>query len=501
MENVLEWLDERAQRTPDAVACADATNCCTFAELHGAVRSIARSVARQWAPGSIVAFYAEKSVDVLAGMLGAARAGCCYSVLDVRQPAARLHAMLDVLQPCAVVSDAAFYDHAAQMLDGTPYEVCDIASLRAGGQGDANADELLEQVKPGRGDALYVNFTSGSTGVPKGVAVSHGSVIDFISNFVDVFGITARDRIANQAPFDFDVSVKDIYGGLATGASVHLIPREYFSVPVQLMDYLCERQVTVCTWAVSAMCFVTTLGGFEYRTPDTVRLVVFSGEVMPPKHLRKWQAALPDATFANVYGPTEVTCNCTYWIVPAGFDGDVLPVGRPFAHAQVMLLDEQDVLVTEPGGQGQICVGGSGVALGYVHDPVRTSESFTVNPVDGTGRIYRTGDLGFWNEAGELMFLGRADHQIKHMGQRIELGEIEHVAQELAGVSRAICLYDDARKRIRLFYTGEVAKDDLVAFLKDKLPSYMVPNKTVQLDQMPLNKNGKVDRSALAQMR
>lgn len=161
-------------------------------------------------------------------------------------------------------------------------------------------------------DPLYINFTSGSTGTPKGVAVCHRSVIDFIGSFTSIFGITQDDVLANQAPFDFDVSVKDVYGGLATGATVQMIPREFFSVPVNLMDFLVEREVTVCTWAVSAMCFVSMMGGFDYRVPTTIREVIFSGEPMPPKQLAVWRAALPDATFVNVYGPTEVTCNCTY---------------------------------------------------------------------------------------------------------------------------------------------------------------------------------------------
>ncbi len=496
MENVLEWLESSAHRDACAVAVSDAETSITFAQLLDRARNVGSFLAAHVAPGRPVALYLEKSCDALCGMLGAAYAGCPYSVIDVRQPAARLDSILASLDPGFVLTDRAFAQLAGEAFEHTEYAPTPVEEV----WDEPADDDLLAAVRPSRESALYINFTSGSTGTPKGVMVSHGSVIDFIGHFTDLFGFSSSDVIANQAPFDFDVSVKDIYSGLAVGAAVHLIPREYFSVPVQLMDFLCDRNVTVCTWAVSAMCFVSTMNGFDYRCPDTVRLVAFSGEVMPPKHLAKWRAALPQARFVNVYGPTEVTCNCTYWEVPASFDGDVLPVGRPFPHAKVFLLDEDDRLVDQAGVQAQICVAGSGLALGYVNDPARTAEAFCDNPIQPGERMYRTGDLGYYDEAGDLVYAGRADHQIKHLGQRIELGEIEAVAQECPGVSRACCLYNEKRKRILLFYVGERSKDELVAYLHDKLPSYMVPNKTTQLDQMPLNKNGKIDRAALAQL-
>ena len=510
MNSVVEWLETAAQRTPDAVACADVDTQLGFAQLLANAQAVGGHLTKLAEPGVPVALYLEKSTTALGAMLGAACARCPYSVLDVRQPSARVHAILESLQPALVLTDAAFADEAAQVLADTGLEIVRIEDLLAEPSEDACAtagthaggSEALQErrASASRDDALYINFTSGSTGVPKGVMVSHGAVVDFIGNFTEVFGFTADDVIANQAPFDFDVSVKDIYGGLAVGAAVHLVPRDYFSVPVKLMDFLCERRVTVCTWAVSALCFVSTMNGLDYRTPDTIRAVIFSGEVMPPKHLAIWRAALPHALFANVYGPTEVTCNCTYWIVPEAFDGDVLPIGRPFAHCQVFLLSDEDALVEAPGQQGQICVEGSSLALGYVNDPERTAQAFTDNPLAPGTRIYRTGDLGYWNEDGQLVYAGRADHQIKHLGQRIELGEIDAAAQACPGVSRACCLYNEKRKKLLLFYVGSADKEALVEHLRAQLPGYMVPGKVSHIEQMPLNKNGKIDRAALAEL-
>ena len=508
MNTVVEWLEASAQRTPDALAVADVDTQLSFAQLQQRAQAAGSYIAAHAQPGQPIALYLEKSTAALCGMLGAAYARCPYSVLDVRQPAARVQNILAALQPALVLTDGAFAQDAAAMVDAfnQAADHTNSAPLPLVGLDELFStpidNDLLAQRRATacRDDTLYINFTSGSTGMPKGVMVAHGSVIDFISEFTRVFGFTANDRIANQAPFDFDVSVKDIYGGLCVGAAVHLVPRDYFSVPVKLMDYLCERDVTVCTWAVSALCFVSTMNGLEYRTPEHIRAVIFSGEVMPPKHLAIWRAALPHALFANVYGPTEVTCNCTYWIVPDNFEGDVLPIGRPFAHAQVFLLDEADALVETPGQQAQICVTGSGLALGYVNDPERTTQAFTDNPLKPGQRMYRTGDLGYWNDQGQLVYAGRADHQIKHLGQRIELGEIEVAAQACDKVDRACCLYNEARKKLVLFYAGEASKQEVTQHLHERLPDYMVPGKVRQLDQMPLNKNGKIDRAALAEL-
>ena len=503
MNSVVEWLEAAAQRTPDAVACADVDTQLTFAQLLERAQIMGVYLTQHAQPGVPIALYLEKSTQALCAMMGAALARCPYSVLDVRQPAARVHAILEALEPALVLTDAAFADEATAALEGTGLDIVRIEEVLTGTEagGQAAGTALAQRrASASRDDALYINFTSGSTGVPKGVMVGHGSVIDFIGHFTKIFGFTADDVIANQAPFDFDVSVKDIYSGLAVGAAVHLVPRVYFSVPVKLMDFLCERSVTVCTWAVSALCFVSTMNGLDYRTPETIRAIIFSGEVMPPKHLAIWRAALPHALFANVYGPTEVTCNCTYWIVPDGFDGNVLPIGQAFPHAQVFLLDDNDALVEEPGTQGQICVAGSGLALGYVNDAERTALAFTDNPLAPGQRIYRTGDLGYWDNDGQLVYIGRADHQIKHLGQRIELGEIDAAAQGCEGVSRACCLYNEKRKKLMLFYMGSCDKDALVEHLRAQLPSYMVPGKVRQLEQIPLNKNGKIDRAALADL-
>lgn len=256
-------------------------------------------------------------------------------------------------------------------------------------------------------------------------------------------------------------------------------------------------------WAVSALCFVSIMRGFDYAVPETVRLVAFSGEVMPPKQLERWRAALPDATFVNLYGPTEVTCNCTFHVIDRAYArGEVIPMGKPFANNDVFLIGANGELVTAPETPGEIYVGGPELALGYYRDPERTAEAFVPDPreaADGQ-TVYKTGDLAHYDEAGDLVYLSRVDHQIKHMGQRIELGEIDAAAHACDGVERACCIYDHARQRIRLYYTGTAEKDALSTALHEALPPFMMPNTIKQIDAMPLTKNGKIDRTALAEI-
>lgn len=499
MTNVLEWLEARACELPDKIAFADETSEICFLDLMRRSHAVGSYLAGIVDERSPIACYMEKSTLALTAMFGAVYARCCYSIIDVRQPASRARAIVDKLAAPVVIADAKNFDAAWEAFDGY-LVICleDIVDTRAD-------SSMLAQRRAAAldTDPLYINFTSGSTGTPKGVAVCHRSVIYFIGSFVSIFDITKDDVLANQAPFDFDVSVKDIYSGLATGATVQMIPREFFSVPVSLMDFLVEREVTVCTWAVSAMCFVSMMGGFEYRVPTTIRAVIFSGEVMPPKQLAIWRSALPDAMFVNVYGPTEVTCNCTYHIIVRDYDKDeVIPMGRPFPNERVFLLDEDDQLVDLPGIEGEICVVGTCLALGYYNDPEKTSEAFMQNPLTPAfpETMYRTGDIGMLDEAGRFVYRGRKDHQIKHLGQRIELGEIDVAAHGIDGVKRACAVYDERKKRILLFYAGTCEKEALADALKELLPQYMVPNKIRKLDGMPLNKNGKIDRQALLDM-
>ncbi len=433
------------------------------------------------------------------GFLGAVYAGCGYSQLNLRHPSSRISAILESLGTGIVVTDKAHFSALSEM--GLTQQIFLLEDLLKTEPDEA----LLLRIRKSMIDLdpLYVNFTSGSTGTPKGVVVCHRNVIDFIPVFVRTFGIQESDILANQAPFDFDVSVKDIYSSLFIGATVAIIPTPYFTQPTVLMDYLGDSKVTILIWAVSALCFLTTMNALAYRTPGTIRMIMFSGEIMPVKHLRKMKKYLPDAVYVNLYGPTEITCNCTYYILDREFqDHESIPIGVPFQNERVFLLDEQDREVTESGSVGELCVSGSSVALGYWRDPERTNSVFTQNPLnqDIYERIYRTGDLVRICENGDWVYVSRKDFQVKHMGHRIELGEIETRLMAMDEVERALVTYLHDKGRILAFLCGTASKESIVEALRVDLPEYMIPNLFCFVDQMPLTKNGKIDRAALMEI-
>lgn len=496
--NILELLENSARCYPKRLAFGDTEKDIIFEALLTAAKSVGTVLADKIQIAEPAAFYMDKSVDAVCGMFGTIYAGGFYSFLDVKQPQARTESVLNILEPKVIFTTAEHYEKISGY--NTNAEVIILEELLAE---NMEADEAkLRTIRRNFQDVnpLYVNFTSGSTGVPKGVVVSHRSVIEFISCFTEIFGITENDIIGNQAPFDFDVSVKDIYSGLMTGAKVQIIPKKYFSMPTNLMDYLADKEVTTLIWAVSAMCFVSVMKGFEYRLPEKIHTVMFSGEVLPIKHYRIWKKFLPNAKFVNLYGPTEITCNCTYYVLDREFgDADVIPMGKAFPNEKVFLLDENDQLVTEKGVQGEICVGGTALALGYYKDRERTDQVFVQNPLNKAYNemIYRTGDLGKYNEDGDLIYVSRKDFQIKHLGHRIELGEIEAVTMTCEGVTRTCCIYDSEKQRLILFYTGEREKVELMKELRTVLPPFMLPNSLVLVEEMPLNKNGKIDRNKL----
>lgn len=441
-----------------------------------------------------VPVYMEKSISTLEVFFGALYAGGFYSLLNVGLPDARLNQIISVLDVSYIVTDLEHLGDAKKYFGDKKIYVYEELV-----KGDID-EELLGSIRSKKLDVdpVYANFTSGSTGVPKGVVVGNKSIIDFIDNFVDTFGINESDIIANQAPFDFDVSVKDIYPALKTGATLVIVPKELFSRPAELLDFLVLNKVTTMTWAVSALCLITTFHGLDYKVPSTVKRIMFSGEVMPMKHLKDWMNHLPNTTFVNLYGPTEITCNCSYHIINRDREYEKIPIGGAFNNEEVFLLNDKNELVTNQDEKGEICVRGSALALGYYKNSEQTNKAFVQNPLNDRyiEYIYRTGDLGYYHE-NDLYFGGRKDFQIKYLGHRIELEEIDKAIGNIKEVERVCTIFKEEKNRLCAFYIGDIETKELHEILSKELPVFMIPNRFVKLDSMPLTKNGKIDRKAL----
>jgi len=502
IQNILCYLEESEKAYPDKPAFSDEHTRLTYKELLSLSRRIGSFLGRKTGPRRPIPVMTEKNAYTLGAFMGIVHAGCFYIYLDAGQPSERLNRILNTLQADIMIADSPSLKAAGAI--SFAGEILDMGMLLSLGS-DAEDPLLLASIR-GQAmdtDPLYGIFTSGSTGTPKGVVVGHRSVIDFMEHFTEMFHITSGDVIGNQAPFDFDVSVKDIYSTLKTGASMEIIPKRLFSIPTGLLDYLCDKKITTAIWAVSALCIITTLNGFTYRVPEHLDKVLFSGEVMPVKHLNTWRSYLPDAMFVNLYGPTEITCNCTYHVVDRDFEpGSHIPIGLPFPNEKVFLLDGDDRLITGPGICGELCVSGTALALGYYRDREKTAAAFVQNPLnqDYPETIYRTGDMAYYGEDGLLYYHARRDFQIKHMGHRIELGEIEAALETVSGVGRAVCIFLEEKNKIAAFYEGEADKKMIAAGLEHLLPRYMFPNRYVNLPALPLTKNGKVDRQALRRL-
>lgn len=493
--SVLCRLNATAAKYPDKLAFKDPENALTFAQFNALTRSIGTFLADKVPAGAPVAVMSGRHVYTPACFLGAVRAGCFYAPMDGDMPVTRLNQILGVIKADYMLVDKAHLD-IAQTLDfgGELIVMEDIW--------DTPADDALLAVREATlvcTDPLYVIFTSGSTGVPKGVITSHQSLMTYIDSVSKVLDINDGDIMGNQSPLDYIAAVRDIYFPVSKGASTYIIPKNEFAVPTALFETLNREKITALCWSVAGVTLPAKLGAFDVLKPEYLKKLCFSGSVMPCKYLKIWQQNLPDVLFVNQYGPTEATASCTYYVVSEQVDDDtVLPIGKPYDNYKILLLTEDNQAV--PNGEtGEICVSGPILALGYYGNAAYTEKAFLQNPLNPNYRelIYRTGDLGSFAPDGNLLFHGRMDRQIKHLGHRIELGEIEEAAHKVEGVKDCCSLYNKPKEHLYLFYTGEATSKDIVLYFRKTMPAFMVPRKLVNLDKLPTLPNGKIDMQTL----
>jgi len=482
-------------RVPEKTAFSSDEKAMTFRQVWEQARAIGTGLARDGYENRPVVVFMKKSPEAITAFLGVIYSGCYYVPLDEEMPRYRMELLLEKLRPAACICDETTLATAGQ-LEGTG-KVYSYGDLSRGGI----QDDVLRAVRDRQidTDPIYVVFTSGSIGVPKGVVGCHRAVMDYIENLCHVLKFDENTVFGNQTPLYFDACLKELIPTLKYGATTVLIPRKLFLLPVKLLEYLNEKKINTLCWVVSALTYISTFRTFDTVVPKYLKTIAFASEVFPIRQLNLWRRALPHTRFVNLYGPTETTGICCYYEVEREYsEAEALPVGRPFPNTGIILLDEQN-RVPGPGEQGEICIRGTRLTHGYFGEPEKTGESFVQNPLNPhyPELIYRTGDIGAYNDRGELMFCSRKDNQIKHMGHRIELGEIEAAAHTIDGVGSACCVYDGERSRITLYYTGLPDPERVKSELTGKLPRYMLPHRVRQLEQMPMTPNGKLDRKLL----
>ena len=489
--NLIEYLEKSAKRFPDKLAVSDEKTELTFSELRNYAMSVASyiidAVGTEKKP---VAVEVDRCTQSVVMFLAVLYSGNFYVPIDNKMPEDRVNLILSDINPilCLNIKEKDFFN--GFNVETACYEK--IKNYEINSKALSLARENTIDM-----DCCYTMYTSGSTGVPKGVVISHRMVMDFADFLSNTFDINENDILANQAPFYFDCSVKCIYQMLRNGCTMYIMRPKYFMFPIKAIEFFNEKNITTLLWATSGLNILSSSGVFEKIKPETINKVFFSGETLYAKDYLLWKEACHEGSlFVNLYGPTEVTVDCTYHVIDRKFKKeDVIPIGKACGNMNVFLLNEKNESVRE-NEIGEICARGTGVSYGYYNNPEKTGEVFVQNPFQSNYRdiIYRTGDLGKYNEYGEIVYVSRKDNQIKHMGSRIELGEIEAAAVTMDNVDEAVVFYDDKDKKIVLVCKTSMDKSFIMDCLKDKLPKYMLPNEIFIFDKLPHNRNGKIDR-------
>jgi len=496
--NVLEYLETTVYRVPDKVAFVDEQTSLTFFEVSDRARRIATCLLDNNANKEPVIVYMKKAPETLTAFFGVIYAGCYYVPIDEEMPARRMELILKNTDAKYLIYDESTASKLEKLnFNGRMISYDDAIKAVIKSEKLAKIRDKSLDVDP-----IYVLFTSGSTGVPKGVVGHHRGVIDYIDSLSEVLGFDEDSVFGNQTPLYLDACMKEIYPTLKYGATTYLIPKQHFMFPIKLVEYLNHNKINTICWVVSALTMISAFKVFDEVKPEYLRTIAFGSEVFQIKQFNLWKKTLPEAKFYNLYGPTEATgMSCYYYADRLFEEGEAIPIGRPFKNTEILLLDDEGKMVSQ-GEKGEICIKGTCLTHGYYNNQEKTSEVFVQNPLNKfyPELIYKTGDLGYLNKDGNLIFASRKDYQIKHMGHRIELGEIEADVNLQKGVQNCCCIYIKAVNKIVLFYIGDIDKRGLTNNLKERLPRYMLPNAIIQVDTLPLTPNGKMNRLKMEEM-
>ncbi len=506
-------LERAARAHPDREAVVGGGAGLTYSELDEAANRLAGRLAVEGVrPGDRVGLFLEKSPEAVVALYAVLKAGATYVPLDEQAPPARLaYIARDAGIRCLVTSLARAADWSPLLAAGAPIETLVVAGVEDAPEGPSGVRvipwSVLNQhaataprVEIDSDSLAYVLYTSGSTGEPKGVMLSHRNALAFVDWASALVDLQPEDRLSSHAPLHFDLSVFDLFAAAVAGAAVVLVPREASIFPIELVRFIRDQSITVWYSVPSILTMLALRGSLEENRPDLLRTVIFAGEVFPTKYLAMLMSALPHVRFYNFFGPTETNV-CTWYEVPRP-EGDLpedLPIGKPIDGVVARVVDEHGRPVPH-GEPGELVVRGPTVMHGYLGKSEQTAR---VLELDDGERLYRTGDLVRYDGDGNLRFLGRRDAQIKSRGYRIELGEVERTLYALEEVAECavLAIPDDVvtnRLKAVIAPRGRLTETDVVNFCMERLPRYMVPDEIEFRDSLPKSSTGKIDRRKLA---
>jgi amino acid adenylation domain-containing protein len=518
-------ITAQAALRPDSLAIVGPDEQMTYGELEESSNRLARLLrAAGCAPGDRVCLLMPKGAPVVAAILGVLKADATWVPIDPSSPASRIRKVLSSCESrwilAADTGSGVLDELVAEPDFATNHSIGWMSSAPTAGRAFrpaftwndlASYSSAPMHCASGPDDAAHILFTSGSTGVPKGVIITHRNVLAFIRWARRYFGTTSNDRISWHPPLHFDLATYDIFGTLGAGATLYPVPPELSLLPHRLAEFIRQSELTQWFSVPSVLNYMAKFDAVRQDDFPTVRRVLWCGEVLPTPTLIYWMQRLPHSTFTNLYGPTEATIASSYFTVPACPEDErtEIPIGRACPGEELLVLDES--LRPLPAGEiGDLYIRGVGLSPGYWRDEEKTRNAFLPNPLGGPSgdRIYRTGDLARMGSDGFVYYIGRADTQIKSRGYRIELGEIESALHSL-GVLRECAVVGVPSSgfegtAICCTYVLDGVEGITPAKLRERLtklvPNYMLPSRWLQLDVLPKNANGKIDRPALRAM-
>lgn len=497
--NIIEYFEKTAGNIPGKIAIIDGDREISFSELHKYSRNFAIELSGLNLVNKPIAVFLPKSAECIISDIAITYSGNVYMNLDVKTPLARISSILEQIKPAALITNEKYSEDIKSIKGDIPLLIFEKTDFNR-----SIDNNVLEEIKSRiiDTDPLCIINTSGSTGTPKGVVLNHKSYIDYTEWAINTFGFTREEILGVLSPTVFDHYNYEICLMISKGVTLVLLDNQMASFPVKLLEVLKKHNVTYIFWVPSIMVNIANMDLLSKFPLPLIKMVWFAGEVFPTKQFNYWKANMPEATFVNLYGPVEASVDCTYYIVDRKLrDEEPIPIGFPCRNTDILILNSENQITAE-NEEGELCIRGTSLAMGYYNNPEKTAAAFVQNPLNKSypETIYRTGDIVVKNDRGEMVFRGRKDSLIKHMGYRVELGEIEHVIVNTLKLVDAGCVvYNRDKKEITLFY--ECKKEISVAEMKKSIgtvfPKYMVPTVFHKMEELPRNTNGKLDRITL----
>lgn len=500
--NLLEYFDNTLNRFPHKTAVIDREETITFADLGTRAQKLGQILIEKGLMNRPVAVFLPKSIASVCSDLGIIYSGNPYMNLDIKTPAERLHNILNLVQPGLIITDNKHRTLLGDVPQGI--ELLNFDEINFDFPLNSEILDKRRQLIIDT-DPLCIINTSGSTGTPKSVVLNHRSFIDFTDWAQTTFNFSEQEVIGSLSPLVFDIYSYELCLLMSRSATMVLIPDNLSAFPIKILEILAQREVSFLFWVPTIMVNIANLDLLSKIDLSTLKRVWFAGEVFPTKQFNYWRRSLPQTLFANLYGPIEITLDCTYYIVEREIkDEEPLPIGFPCRNSDVLILTDENKPASGQ-QEGELCVRGTSLAMGYYNNPEKTAAAFTQNPLNNSypELIYRTGDIVYKNELGEIVFKGRKDSLVKHQGYRIELTEIEHIIINKLKLAKNGCIvYNHAAKEITLYYESEteISAQDFRKIIANELPKYMIPTVYRRMDILPRNTNGKIDRLALKNM-